>query len=155
MYSFVFWFYCWKFNNKILKDIIIQLTTGASEVKSSSEQLSDASQDLASSAGSFASLEAASSLEEMASQIKHTDENSSEAEQAMQAARPLIDKGVEAMERMNDAMKEIKRSSDETSEIIKTIDDIAFQTQLLALNAAVEAARAGEAVKDLQWWRKK
>lgn len=134
---------------KILKDIIIQLTTGASEVKSSSEQLSDASQDLASSAGSQAASleETASSLEEMASQIKHTDENSSEAEQAMQAARPLIDKGVEAMERMNDAMKEIRRSSDETSKIIKTIDDIAFQTQLLALNAAVEAARAGEAGK--------
>lgn len=134
---------------KILKDIIVQLTTGANEVKSSSEQLSDASQDLASSASKQAASieETSSSLEEMASQIKHTDENSSEAEQAMQAARPMVDRGVEAMSRMNVAMQDIRDSSDETSKIINTIDDIAFQTKLLALNAAVEAARAGEAGK--------
>ena len=134
---------------KILKDIIVQLTTGANEVKSSSEQLSDASQDLASSASKQAASieETSSSLEEMASQIKHTDENSSEAEQAMQAAKPMVDRGVEAMSRMNVAMQDIRDSSDETSKIINTIDDIAFQTKLLALNAAVEAARAGEAGK--------
>lgn len=134
---------------KILKEIIAQLSTGAKEVQTSSEQLTSSSQVLASSASKQAASleETSSSLEEMSSQIKETDENSSEAEVAMQSAKPMIDNGVEAMVRMTNAMLEIKNSSDETSKIIKTIDDIAFQTNLLALNAAVEAARAGEAGK--------
>lgn len=133
----------------ILKDMIKRLDSGAKQVEASSEQLSGASQELAeSSSEQAASLEeTTSSLEEISSQVKQTDENSAEAESAMKQTQPMVEKGVEAMGRMKTAMRAIKESSDETSKIIKTIDDIAFQTNLLALNAAVEAARAGEAGK--------
>ncbi|MEO1022669.1 MAG: methyl-accepting chemotaxis protein, partial [Bacteroidota bacterium] len=135
--------------NSSLKNVITRLIAGSDQVKSSSDSLSGSSQSLAeSSSEQAASLQQTNaSLEEISSQTKHSASNANEAKLAMQEAVPLIASGVEAMGRMNSAMKEIKESSLETSKIIKTIDDIAFQTNLLALNAAVEAARAGEAGK--------
>lgn len=132
-----------------LQGIIEKLKSGSEQVNASSGQLSSSSQALAESASQQAASlqETTSSLEEMSSQIKQTAENSSEAELAMKESKPLVENGVKAMHRMTEAMDEIKDSSQETSKIIKTIDDIAFQTNLLALNAAVEAARAGEAGK--------
>lgn len=135
--------------NNALNNVINRLSAGSDQVSASSVQLSGTSQELAeSSSEQAASLQqTTSSLEEIAAQTKHSAENASEAERAMKETEPRVASGVEAMERMNSAMEEIKNSSLETSKIIKTIDDIAFQTNLLALNAAVEAARAGEAGK--------
>src|SRR5699024_12078848 len=117
---------------KALRDLIRRLADGAKQVSSSSEQLTGSSQGLAeSSSEQAASLqEATASLEEMSSQIKQTAEHSGQAELAMTDAKPLVGNGVEAMERMTEAMEEIKGSSLETSKIIKTIDDIALQPNL-------------------------
>jgi len=136
------------FNQKI-KDIIDGLSSGAEQVNASSEQLSGASQELSESASEQAAglQQTVSSLEEMSSQTRQSAENAHQAEVAMKDTEPRVAKGVAAMQRMSEAMSEIQNSSQETSKILKTIDDIAFQTNLLALNAAVEAARAGEAGK--------
>ncbi len=132
-----------------LKEVILKLETGASEVNTASFQVATSGQQLAeSSTEQAANLEeTTSALEEIASQIKLNTDSTINAEEAMTEARKVVGKGSQAMTELSNAMKDIQQSSIETTKIIKTIDDIAFQTNLLALNAAVEAARAGEAGK--------
>ncbi len=129
--------------------IVNGLTESSEQVSSASGQVSSASQQLAEGASQQASSleETSSSLEQIAAQTRQNADNADQAERGMQEAGQVVHSGVEAMQRMNSAITEIKDASNETSRIIKTIDDIAFQTNLLALNAAVEAARAGEAGK--------
>ncbi|MEJ5300177.1 MAG: bacteriohemerythrin, partial [Thermodesulforhabdaceae bacterium] len=89
--------------------------------------------------------ETSSALEEMASMTRQNADNASEAERLMRETRDIVSDANASMDNLAASMAEINRASEETSKIIKTIDEIAFQTNLLALNAAVEAARAGEA----------
>jgi methyl-accepting chemotaxis protein len=119
------------------------------QVSSASGQVSSASQSLAEGATEQAAglEETSSSLEEMASMTKQNADNAQQANTLSSEARKTAGNGTEAMGRMNIAVNDIQKSSDETAKIIKVIDEIAFQTNLLALNAAVEAARAGEAGK--------
>jgi methyl-accepting chemotaxis protein len=132
-----------------LNAVIQGLTEGADQVASASGQVSQSSQQLARGANEQASgiEETSSSLEEIASMTKQNANNAEEANRLMAEVSGLVNKGKESMDRLSLAIEEIKKSSDATSKIVKTIDEIAFQTNLLALNAAVEAARAGDAGK--------
>jgi hemerythrin-like metal-binding protein len=81
----------------------------------------------------------------MSSMTKRNSDNSQKANDLARLTRSSAERGASDMQEMSSAMEAIKTSSGEISKIIKTIDEIAFQTNILALNAAVEAARAGEA----------
>jgi methyl-accepting chemotaxis protein len=133
--------------SKILRTVSSALDDGASQVASAANQVSASSQSLAEgSSEQAASLEeTSSSLEEMSSMTKRNAENSQKANDLARQSRDSAEKGASDMKEMNSAMQAIKDSSDDIAKIIKTIDEIAFQTNILALNAAVEAARAGEA----------
>jgi methyl-accepting chemotaxis protein len=124
-----------------------QLSVGARETSSAANQVSIASQSLAEGATEqAASLEETSaSLEEMSGVTNRNAESASKATELARQARKAADTGADDMHGMTTAMQDIKTSSDDIAKIIKTIDEIAFQTNILALNAAVEAARAGEA----------
>jgi len=92
------------------------------------------------------SLEKTSSaLEQIAGMTQRNTEDSSKATDLAKRARAAAEKGAANMETMNATMQANKAASDEVAKIVKTIDELAFQTNILALNAAVEAARAGEA----------
>jgi methyl-accepting chemotaxis protein len=135
--------------NRTLQRVIEDLSLGASQITQASEQVAGSSTQLAASSGSAAaSLEQTSaSLAEMSSMTMQNTRTAEQANGLAEGASRHTDEGAAAMKRLNDSIDRIKSSSDQTAQILKTIDGIAFQTNLLALNAAVEAARAGDAGK--------
>jgi methyl-accepting chemotaxis protein len=123
------------------------LNRGAEEVTEASRQVSAASQSLSQGATEqAASLEETSaSMEEMASMTRQTAENAGRAATLMAETERQVQEANTALAHLVTSMDGIQDSSAQVAKIIKTIDEIAFQTNILALNAAVEAARAGEA----------
>ena len=123
-----------------MSDFVGQTTETAAQIAGSGQALASGASQQA------ASLEETSaSLEEMAGMTKRNAESAQNAKALAGQARIVVDTGAANMKQMSAAMGAIKTSSGEIAKIIKTIDEIAFQTNILALNAAVEAARAGEA----------
>ena len=130
-----------------IQNIINGLTGHAQEVAGSAAQITGASQSLAghSSRQAESVEQTAGALDTMGAKAKQNAESADEASRLTWNMGKAIHKANKAMARMTESMQEINQASQETSKIIKTIDEISFQTNLLALNAAVEAARAGEA----------
>ena len=128
-------------------NIVSSLASSIEQNMAAAAEVSTASQNLAQGSGEQAASieETGASLEEMASMTKSNSESAQKANELAREARTAADRGAEDMRAMNQAMEAIKISSDDIAKIVKTIDEIAFQTNILALNAAVEAARAGEA----------
>jgi len=131
----------------VLNPMAASLNQGSDEIVAASCQVSASSLALAEGASEqAASLEETSaSLEEISSMTQKNAANAQTAKELANKARLAADAGAGDMQLMSAAVQEIKSSSDDIVKIIKTIDEIAFQTNILALNAAVEAARAGEA----------
>ena len=130
-----------------IRVIAAELGGGAEHVASASAQVSTAGQTLAEGASTqAASLEETSaSIEELSSMTKRNADHARTAKTLAAEARAAADTGSKDMQEMSTAMSDLQRTSASVAKIVKTIDEIAFQTNILALNAAVEAARAGEA----------
>ncbi|MDR1044384.1 MAG: methyl-accepting chemotaxis protein [Candidatus Adiutrix sp.] len=130
-----------------LGGVIKHFERGAGEVTLTARHLARSSRLLSRgvSDNTKAVLEAIQSLEEMLSMARRNAGHSARARDLMNGAKAHVQEASGAMSEISQAMEEIRASSQASSQIIKTVEEIAFQTNILALNAAVEAARAGEA----------
>jgi len=125
------------------------ITDSANQVASGSDQVANASQALAQGATEQASAiqQLSASITEIAGQVNQNASNATNADQLAKDSSCEVERGNVHMQNLISAMTEISGTSNQIGKIIKTIEDIAFQTNILALNAAVEAARAGTAGK--------
>lgn len=132
-----------------LNDAIKQVNHSAGQVSAASDQLSASAQTLSQGTSEQASSvqELAARINEISSQAKDTAEGALHVRSQTHRTGQEVSECNQKMQDLVNAMEEIQTSSDEIGKILKTIDDIAFQTNILALNAAVEAARAGSAGK--------
>lgn len=123
-----------------MEDMVRNLSETISANAASAICLSEAANEQASSLE-----ESSTALEEIANMTKQNADNADEADTIVKQSAIDMSKADESMEKLIFSMDDVSKASQETLNIVETIDEIAFQTNLLALNAAVEAARAGEA----------
>ena len=131
--------------NSTLKDVqgsSSQVSNSAGQVSAMAQRISDGTAKQASSISDLSDT-----MEGITKQIRHTAKQAEKAQKLGVLSGSHVETSNQKMTDMQSAMEEITEKSKEISKIIKTIDDIAFQTNILSLNAAIEAARAGEAGK--------
>ncbi len=130
-----------------LEDALSGISASTEQVASAAGQIATGSQSLAQGTSEQAAAieEISSSLQEIEAMVHQSSQSATSAKSLSEGAQAAVEKGDEGVKELAGAMARIKQSSDATTKIVKTIDEIAFQTNLLALNAAVEAARAGDA----------
>lgn len=135
--------------NTGLSDAMSQINQASDQVSSGSDQVSSGAQALSQGATEQASSieELAATINDISEQVNKNAENAKSARDLSSQAANNVEISNEKMMEMSHAMSNISDKSSQIGRIIKTIEDIAFQTNILALNAAVEAARAGEAGK--------
>lgn len=132
-----------------LNDTLLQISNSSVQVANGSDQVSNGAQALSQGATEQASSvqELAATINEISEKVKENADSAKQANTMADTVSAEMNTSNEKMQHMIQAMSDISSCSNEIGKIIKTIEDIAFQTNILALNAAVEAARAGSAGK--------
>lgn len=121
-----------------IKEVVVQVDSGADQIASASQALSQGATEQASSLE-----EITSSMSEVGGQAARNAQGAQNATNLAQQTRQIAGQGNTEVQAMNAAMQQMQTTSQQIATVVKMIDDIAFQTNLLALNAAIEAARAG------------